>query len=903
MRCFTILLCGWCSMADYEMQVIDVDYVNINEKPVLRIFGKTAAGESACAFYDGFVPYFYLDDEKALKTLENEPLVKEVKEVERMLPSDRDGKRRMWKVILSNPAKTPEVRDRLLTSGFLPYEADILFRYRFMNDLGINGMGWVKVEGSETATNTVNAKLKVKASKMHVLKRDDDAPLRTLAFDIECVSDRSDAVPEARRDPVVMISLVFSEPFRGKSDVVLASKHGAGLEGFDSEKKMLQAFIEIVNGFDPDIITGYNINSFDLPYIIERMQQNNVRAGFGRCTQKSVASRNVGIRHRSSIAGRVMLDCYEIVRKDFSLQRYGLDFVAERLLGRKKHDVKKSEIQKLWKSGPDGVRKLTEYCRNDSLLVMELLDRLKLADKYVALSKVSGTLLQDTLESGETARIENYLLREFNREGYVFPCKPGSAEVARREQRKEAELVGGWVFEPAKELHSDVAVFDFKSMYPSIIITYNICPTTILKDRHADGELTTMNGARFMPPSLKKGIIPRILEHMTSERQAVKRRQKKETERERIRQLEAKQWALKIMANAFYGHMGYSRARVYDLDIANAITSTGRETIKNTAKRIESEFGLRVIYGDTDSVFVKMDTDDLEKIAESGGRIADKISEDLPGVMELEFEKVFRRFLPLTKKRYAAWRFDRNEDGTWKDKIETKGIETVRRDWCPLVSETVQAVLETLLKADDVRGALKYFKAVVGQLVAGQIELQKLVVTKTMTKSAGAYDGKQPHIQLVKKMQQRSPGEAPGIGDRISYVIVKGRDLLSNRTEDPEYVRERGLQTDPQYYIENQLLPPIERIFRGLNISKSELLGNGKQMGLFDIVRAARAEATPNQPEAAERIPFSEVNGLVCEKCGLFYDTLPLIGACKCGGGFLFSSPKGAAKSATLQIS
>ncbi len=884
-------------MPEYELQVIDVDYVIVNDKPVLRIFGKNMDGESACVFYEGFMPYFYLDNGEALKRLEGEPLVRNIEAVERMLPSDRDGKRKMRKVVLSNPAKTPEVRDRLLAAGFLPYEADILFKYRFMNDLGINGMGWVKVEGSETATNTVNAKLKIKADKIHALRKEGDAPLRTLAFDIECVSDRNAGVPDARRDPIVMVSLVFSEPFRGRREMVISSKQGDGLDGFGDEKKMLAAFVEIVNRFDPDIITGYNINNFDLPYMLERMQQNNIKAGFGRCTQKSVVSRKVGIRHRTSIAGRVMLDCFEIIRKDFSLQRYGLDFVAEKLLGEKKHDVRKSEIEKLWRSGPEGIRKLTEYCRNDSVLVMELLNKLNLADKYIALSNVSGTLLQDTLESGETTRIENYLLREFNKEGYVFPCKPDPAEVSRREQRKEVELEGGWVFEPVKELHSYVAVFDFKSMYPSIIISYNICPTTILKDRHMDGELTAKNGARFMPPSAKQGIIPRILQHLMGERQAVKRKQKKVVEKERTRQLEAKQWALKIMANAFYGHMGYARARVYDLDIANAITATGREMIKATAKRIESEYGLGVIYGDTDSVFVKMGTDDMDEIAEAGKRISKTISEGLPGVMELEFEKVFKRFLPLTKKRYAAWRFDRTESG-WEDSMETKGIETVRRDWCPLVSETVQKVLEILLKEDDAKGALKYFKGVAGQLMSGQIDVQKLVITKTMTKSAAAYDGKQPHIELVKKMQSRSPGEAPGVGDRIGYVIVKGRDMLSNRTEDPEYVREHGLQIDPRYYIENQLLPPIERIFRGINISKSELLGNGRQTGLFDVIKVAKAK--PAKADALEGIPFSEVRGLVCEKCSMFYENPPLIGTCKCGGALLFSTPTGPAKSAVL---
>jgi DNA polymerase I len=395
-----------------------------------------------------------------------------------------------------------------------------------------------------------------------------------------------------------------------------------------------------------------------------------------------------------------------------------------------------------------------------------------------------------------------------------------------------------------------------------------------------------------------------------TERHTVKKKQKKESDKEKLRQMEAKQWALKIMANAFYGHMGYSRARVYDLDIANAITSTGRDTINTTAKKIRERYGLEVVYGDTDSVFVKMGTDDMEKMTETGNKIADEISEELPGIMELEFEKIFKRFLPLTKKRYAAWRFDRIEGGdgrpAWKDKIETKGIETVRRDWCPLVGETVQSVLEILLKQDDVRGALKYFKGVLSQLVAGQIDVQKLVITKTMTKSAGAYDGMQPHIELVKKMQARSPGEAPGVGDRIGYVIVKGRDLLSKRTEDPEYVRERGLQTDPQYYIENQLLPPIERIFKSLNISRSELLGNGRQTGLFDVVKAAKDAAVTAEaqaaPAVAERVPYAEVNGMLCSKCGQFYETPPLVGVCRCGGSFLFSTTRGPAKSAVLAV-
>lgn len=864
-----------------EMQIFDVDYVNMGERPIIRIFGRTNEGKSACGFYKGFLPYFYVKGEAGLEFLKDKSLkIEKVKRKEVFNPPAE-----FYKVTISNPAKTPELREALKKMGVEVYEADILFKYRFMNDCGLGGMGWINMEGNNESTKTVNVDRPFTINKIKTVERD-DVPMRILSFDIECVPLKEGNVPEARRDPVIMLSVAFHpNTYKGQKNMVLATKPIEGAEFFESEKELLEEFVSIVNEYDPDVMTGFNVNNFDFPYILERMNNNRVRPIFGRCQSKGVFAKKLGNRYKVGITGRIIADSFDIIKKDFSLQRYGLDFVSKALLKKEKVGVKHSEINKLWKGDDNGLKKLVEYSRKDSTLAMDLIVELQLLDKYVALSKIAGTLPQDTLEGGETIRIEHFLLREFNKEGYVFPCRPSQQQVGERDKRKKKELVGGYVIEPEKNLHSNVAVLDFVSMYPSIIRTFNICPTTLTKE----GGEKSPSGAMFVSPEEKQGIVPRILEHLMNERQATKKKMKKVADPEKKRVLYAKQWALKILANAFYGHMGYSRARVYNMDVANSITSYGREIISNTVKRIEKKFGYRIVYGDTDSVFVVIPEEDLEKIAEKAHEISSYISKGLPGIMKLDFEKDFKRFLPLTKKRYVAWKFVPTENG-WEEGIEMKGIETVRRDWCGLVGDTMSNVINIILKKNDIKGAVSCFKEVVDDLVGGKIPIQKLVVTKTMTKPVKNYLGIQPHIELVKKVQARSPEEAPGIGDRIPFVIVKGTDLLSKRAEDPMYVVENGLDIDSNYYVENQLLPPLERIFIALGISKSELLGNGKQIGIMDVLRnQAKKKAEIKQ------IDQKDVTGYVCEKCSAFYPHIPLLGVCTCGGRILFASKKGQA--------
>ena len=871
-----------------EFQIIDVDYVIVNEKPVVRVFGKDKNGCAVCGFFEDFRPYFYAVGEGVEEKLEGNPHVRKTEKVKRCLPMGYREPQMITRVTLKNPAKTVEVRDLLTSMGIATYEADVLYKYRWLTDNGLGGMRWLKTEDCNgISTTSVCPKKCVQMNTVQRVERETDAPLNYLALDIETVSDEENKMPEADKDPVVLISLVFEPEYRGKKSMLLSTKPGNGMDTFGSEKEMLEKFVEIINDYDADVLTGYNINNFDIPYLLRRMEKNRVSPLFGRCKTKRVRSDKFANQHRTSIVGRIIADSFQIVKKDWNLKRYDLNSVGKELLGEEKEDVKKSEIGKLWRGSREDVERLGKYCVQDSVLAMNLLLKRNLLDKYTALAKISGSVLNDILGGGETQRIENYLLSEFNREGFVIPTK----QKRERSSNGGDTLKGGFVLEPKKGLHSMVLVLDFKSMYPSLIRSYNICPTTLVKDIDPGKSIEAPGGVKFVPENVRRGIMPKILENMMKERSKVKK-QMKTAEGKMKKSLDMKQLAIKVMANAFYGYFGYFRSKIHSMEIAGAITSLGRQTIHNTVDMVNKDYGHEVVYGDTDSVMIKVPAKDFDEAEKIGREMSEKITDRLPGVMELEFEKLFRRFLPLTKKRYMAWSMEKGKDG-WKEDIVMKGIETVRRDWCELTSETMRKIIEIILKRNDVKEAVNYFRCVVNQLLDGKIDIEKLVVTKTMTRRPEAYAGVQPHVEVIKKMMSRNMMEIPGVGDRIGYVIVKGTQLVSKRAEDPNFVRENGLRIDSQYYIDNQMLPPLERIFSALGVDREELLGMGKQMGIFE---AAKNHQKPRCEPTT--VKYEDVNGYICKKCERFYTRPPLTGRCECGGEFLFSSKKGPATKA-----
>lgn len=878
-----------------RLQVIDADYVMLDGKPLLRLFCKRPDGKTLCVFYRNFLPYLYArpknSEEAVLDTLKQKFSgdVVRVERVKRFLPIGyRQEAAELLRVTLRSPAKVPEVKAALDRHAEM-YEADILFRYRFFADFGLRGMGWVEVDGTQTSTSTVYVPA-IEATAIKPVDSEENTPLRYLALDIECIALEEAGIADAAKDPVIMISVVFDPEHDGQRSVVLVARPGvSNAQCYADEKEMLQAFVEIVRSYDPDVVTGYNIQNYDLPYILKRLEVHGLERKLGRA-DKTTFTRAMTGRQVTDIVGRVVADPYVILRKPetatmpgaMRFKRYDLNTVARQMLGESKLEVDHKEMRSAW-LGNKPMETYVEYCRKDAFLALEILQKNQLLDKYIAVAKISGVTLQDCINGGQSTRIENLLLREFNRRGFVMPLKPGDAEDAERtNERERTEYKGGLVLEPIRGLHADgcILVLDFKSLYPSIIRAYNICPTTLIKNETLSHN-TAPSGAKFVTPDVREGIIPAILEKLIDERAAVKKQMKAASGVMRD-VLDAKQYALKVMTNSFYGYIGYLRARTYVLDVANAVTAYGRMLIEQTKSAIE-RLGYTVVYGDTDSVMIKVPTTNPEEAYATGARLAADITKTLPGKLELEFDKIFRSFLILTKKRYAGLIVEKRGD-KWVDKIEMKGIETVRRDWCDLVSETMEDVIETILKENDVPKAIATVREQVEKLRRGQIDLTKLAITKGLTKSIDRYDGTLPHVELARRMRKRSPGNAPAPGDRIQFVIVSGNTLISQRAEDPEYIKEHGLRIDSDYYIGSQLLPPVERIFAVVGVERTELLGGGRQANLAQLLSAPNGQTARREELDREKAIVANLECFTCGSCKTTYRRVPLLGKCDCGG-------------------
>ncbi|MFH0832174.1 MAG: DNA polymerase domain-containing protein [Candidatus Aenigmatarchaeota archaeon] len=855
-------------------QLLDVDYFLNGNKPVVRLYGKTENDNSICVFCENFQPYFYIKEKTDV------PGAIKIEEVEKFLPLGYHEKPiKLQKVTLTNPQDVGVVREQLAADGVESYEADILFKYRFMIDHGLHGMDWIEFEGRKTHTNLVNIPAYV-ASSIKRVESYSNAPLKYMSFDIECLPSDVKRSIDAKMDPIIMIALTFYPDYRNKKNLVLVAKpvNENDAKGFRSEKEMLEEFLNIIRVYDPDIITGYNINSFDLPYLLERLKQNHLPANFGRCNDKYVYSKKFGMTEECTINGRIVVDPYQLLKRDPWLKfvRYDLNTIAKELLGEAKLDVEYSEMPELWNGTRDELSRFIEYARKDADLSIRLVLERRMLDKFIELAKVSGLLLQDTF-GGQSTRVETMILHEFKKRNFVMPSKPTSSELTKRlKEREKKGLKGATVLEPNKGFYSDyVLVLDFKSLYPNIIRTYCISPDCLLLDG-SDG-IKSPSGAVFAKREVREGVFPFLLTKLLEAR-GIAKKAMKTVGKEEKKILNAKQLALKDMANSFYGYTGYIRARLYMIDVANAVTSYGRENIERTKKLIEDTFKVNVIYGDTDSIFLKVSVKSIDEANELGSKISKFVTDNLPGYLELEFDKIYRSFLILTKKRYAGWKFDYS-DGKWVDSIDMRGIETVRRDWCSLVTETMNEILNIILKEGDVQKALNRMRDVVEKIKRNEIPMEKLTVVKEITKHVDSYEGILPHIELAKKLTNRNPHDVPKVGDRIGYIIIKGNQLLSKRAEDPKYAEKNRLQIDSDYYLSSQLFPPIERILNAVGITRSEMLGNGKQMNIFDMVNGKKSSSNE----------LAGWEGFVCKKCNKSYRRMPLQGLCECGGELLLS--------------
>ncbi|MCL2550027.1 MAG: DNA-directed DNA polymerase [Methanimicrococcus sp.] len=945
-------------------QILDADYKLIGEdEPMIRLFGRSDDGESVCCLIPGFEPFFYAKSvspkETTEKLLETFPQIVRVDTVLRYAPVGYQTETSPYlKITVKAPKNVPEIRDEVakLPGVVNLFESDILFRNRFLVDMDLGGFQWVEAdEDPSLDRNHLTTEIPIKADVIICTKnvkpsdRISNASLRYLSFDIECLPDHGN-MPSPDKSPVILVSFAFEPAWEGKKTVVYVGKPKP--EGFNSdtgdspdgagktiwlenEKELMSKVFDVINQYDPDIITGYNISDFDIPYLLDRAaalrkKGANIRTTITR-DGSPVYSRKFGLTVKTEVTGRIIADALPLIRRNFSLKQYTLRNAAKELLGREKLDVPVAEMEAYWSDDGEKLARFIHYSRRDSELAIELLLHLKMLDKYIALSRITNSVIQEVLDGGQTSMVEQVMLKEYGRHQRVMPIKPDGEAYEDRDSEDEG-LKGGAVLDPVRGLHENVIILDYKSLYPTIMMAHNLCYTTLIGSmgdleslglKESDVEITPTGGI-FVKNAVVKGIVPSVLEDLLNRRMQTKKMMKQTTDELEILALDATQMALKILLNSYYGYTGYARARLYSMEMASSVTSIGRENILNTEKIITEDIGqiylyegkawlkseikdefkekgmstesdfnagiisdldsaaisktlkivrLSVVYGDTDSVFMHCspDSDEKEFLPEEftpddaalvGSKAAAIVTASLPPPMELEFEAVARRAVLIAKKRYAQWLFERGGSG-WTNKIKVKGMETVRRDWCELTSETLGHVLELVLMEGDVEEAVQYVRSVTGSLRSLNLKenpefINKLILTKNYSKKTDNYKNKQPHLTVVEKIKQRTGISTP-VGTRVPFVIISGKGLFVERAEDPEYVLKHNIPIDTEYYIMKQILPPVERILEVFNID-SRSLDKYLQKGLFDFGDAEIMPKIEKEAVRSSKSPAPEIS-------------------------------------------
>lgn len=825
-----------------QFQLVSTTYRNVSGKPVITIYGRDSSGNSIVKDISWFKPYMYVRPKdyaynEVVTRLKGFEEVEEILDDFKFLPMGYQTDRSpVLKVYTKRPGDVPKIRDALLTRSDIDgiYDADILFASsRFLADENLFGMGWHQ----ETEDGHF----------VHLPEVPGNAPLRYFSWDIEVLVPEKGA-PISTRDQIILISVAMNLYEGHQKTIVLVAKPGTNFDSdnysihyYPDEKDLLIAFLNAIYLYDPDVLMGYNINSFDFPYLEDRLRLNGISDAMGR-DGSSAQVRSFGSKHEVRITGRIVADLLDLVKQNYSLANYKLGTVASTLLKEDKLDVKASEMRRLWLSeDPKDLSRFIEYSRRDSDLVLLMAVDLKILDKYIAIAKECGCLLHDVLNSGQQVRIESLLLHEFVKEGRMFPIrkkgvKDESIDQEDSEDPEDITVHGAYVFEPEKGLHENLIIMDFKSLYPSCMRAYNLCVSTIINEDPVPPSwkvLTPPNNVHYIDHSIYEGIIPRILTRLYNKRVEFKRLMKKAENSSDKDFYDAAQYATKILLNSIYGFTGAQSSRFFDPRIANSVTSIGRETIKLTQKTAESMLPCKVIGGDTDSIFLKLFKEDTPE----GGLRASNIIHSamlglLPPPMEIDFEAFAKRALLFQKKRYCMWIFEPSKEG-FKDKFKMRGIETRRRDWCQLVGETMTNILEMILKEGKVEESRLYALNIINNIkslrdINSNWKLaEKLILSKQLSRGLDQYSVEMAHVEVCRKMEKR--GETVyGLGDRVSYMVLPGalKGNVSKFVDTPEYIREHGGAIDTSWYIEKQLLPPIQRIFNALNID----IFTGKQI-------------------------------------------------------------------------
>jgi len=771
--------------------LLDVNEAHDAEKPTVRLWGVDDEGHRIAILATQIKPYFYIVPAKnvELKSI-RERLLKSHGESIETAQVTEEGKKLLGqeRTVLKVTCSDYEAVNRYsreiprLLVGAQCYEQDIRLSVRYIIDYTLTPCGWNQCDVDEADLGGLRVNRAYVASSVvaSVRKEEDEAPkLRVMGFSLLTASERGSA--KAERDPVRAIAAVTNS---GESRTFVN-------EG-DNDSAALNEFAFFVNQFDPDIIVGFENNRLDWPYLIERAKLRNVRLNVGRDGSDPHSS----LFGHVSVAGRANLDVADIAGGFPEIKVKTIENFAKYLQvssARKITTIEEFDRFKLW-TEKLGRERLLQDVHLRAQVSLELAEAT--INFPMQLSTLTGLTLDQVVAAAVGFRVDSYIMREAWLQGELIPPRNEQPFFTYR---------GAIVLEPKTGVHENVAVLDFTSMYPSLMEKYNLSPDTFVKpsEKALEDSVFVIPDVGYKFRKKPDGFYRTVIRALLTQRKKVKvELETLEEKSTRHKVLRERERALKIITNACYGYAGWVGARWYVREVAESAAALGRDTITKTISKADS-LELPIIYGDTDSIFVQNDPEKIKELTAWAKRELD---------LEIRVaHKYVRVLFTEAMKRYAGLQ----PDGT----LDIVGLEVVSGDWSDISRQVQERVLESILLDRSTENAVQHVRTTIRRLQNGEVPIADLTIRKTLTKPIEDYQVRSPHVEVAKKLLKQ--GWYLAVGDKISYVITKGKGKLFEKAEP--YAQVKQDQVDVEYYLENQVKPAAMRILELFGVSEKQL--------------------------------------------------------------------------------
>jgi len=774
--------------------LLDVNYEVKEDTPEIWLWGVDDFGNRVLVIDRNFLAYFYAvvedkaDATKVVEEIEAEktqyPFITKLQVVERKFFGKPVKAVKVY-------CKDPDFISKY-SKAFRNFEGikecledDVRCSMRYLIDNNVVPCGWHEIEVTEeTNTSGVQVEKVYTATSFPKFIEKSEAPeLRILGFSTICYSKEGSPKPD--RNPVVIISVATNN---GEQKQFSAKDQ--------NDKPVLEAFVNYVQDFDPDIIIGYGVNRQDWPYLNERCKKLGLKLSVDRAGTEPHRS----VYGHVSITGRANIDLLDFADEFPEVKIRTLENLAD-YLGIMKIEnrvlIDDVDFAEHWED-KEKRETLKMLSMDNTRCIMGITD--KILDFALQLSNLASLPLDHVGTAAVGFRVEWFLMKYAQKIGELVP---------KRVKKPYRPYAGAIVLRPEPGLHENIAVLDFKSMYPNIMMTYNLSPDTYVSPKEPIPPCGVYEAPEVKHRFRKEpsGFYREALGYLIKVRNEVRSKMKGvPPESAEYRVLDARQKAVKVITNASYGYAGWIGARWYIKPVAEAATAWGRHAIL-TAIKIAEKAGLKVVYSDTDSLFIKHD---VEKI----GKLSKKIEEKLG--LEIKPDKIYVRiFFTEAKKRYAGLLPD--------GRLDIVGLEVVRGDWAAIAKKVQEKVLEIILKEQSPEKAAKFVQQFIYDLWQRHVPYRDLIIWKTLTKPVDEYAVKASHVEAAKMLKEK--GWRLTVGDKVGYVVVVGSGRLYERVKP--YVFASYDEVDIEYYVSKQVVPAAARVLESFGITEEQLLKSG----------------------------------------------------------------------------